>query len=191
MRDSEGDACHFAYGSRRSQVPNTHLGAPIDRSRQRADPRSSQPDASRGSPRAVVLRVREVPKFSLITKLLAKAENVAATVFDKLRFRIIVPQRADIIPTISYLCQNVLPYNYAIPRQSHNTLVDKEMLQAVLQKVPDAVPDEPVSAIKQPSNHHSGTTYKTVNFIVDFPVRVPERRLEVLRWPSATPCSCW
>jgi uncharacterized protein (TIGR04552 family) len=119
----------------------------------------------------------EKSRSSLITKLLAKAENVAATVFDKLRFRIIVPERDDIVPTIRYLCQHVLPYNYAIPRQSHNTLVDKSMLEHVVQQSSQVSNQDAVTAIKQPANHHSGTTYRTVNFIVDFPVRVPESAL--------------
>lgn len=40
-------------------------------------------------------------RSSVITKLLAKAENVAATVFDKLRYRIVVAHHGDLVPAPS------------------------------------------------------------------------------------------
>ena len=42
---------------------------------------------------------------SVITKLLAKRENIAATIFDKLRFRIITEDQSAIFPALVWLTQ--------------------------------------------------------------------------------------
>src|SRR5215468_4995144 len=47
---------------------------------------------------------------SLITKLLAKRENVAAQVYDKTRFRIVTPTCADILPVLYFLTQRLFPF---------------------------------------------------------------------------------
>ena len=59
----------------------THLGASAQRTGQRANPCGGQPNATR-PPRAIVLRLGKSRSSSYKTP--AKAENVAATVFDKL-----------------------------------------------------------------------------------------------------------
>ena len=60
---------------------------------------------------------------SIITKLLAKKENTAATIFDKLRFRIVTEKVEHVIPAIVWLTQNLFPFYYGIPGQIHNNLV--------------------------------------------------------------------
>ncbi|HEY3586862.1 MAG TPA: TIGR04552 family protein, partial [Myxococcaceae bacterium] len=60
---------------------------------------------------------------SLITKLLAKRENVAAQVYDKTRFRIVTPTRADILPVLYFLTQRLFPFNFLVPGQTENTLL--------------------------------------------------------------------
>ena len=59
---------------------------------------------------------------SIITKLLAKSENIAATVFDKLRYRIVTQRPQDILPTLVWMSHNLFPFNYVIPGESHNNL---------------------------------------------------------------------
>ena len=59
---------------------------------------------------------------STIAKLLAKKEDVASTVFDKLRFRIITNHVDDILPLMIWLQRYAFPYNFVIPGQSHNNL---------------------------------------------------------------------
>ena len=112
---------------------------------------------------------------SIITKLIAKKENTAVTIFDKLRFRIVTEEPDQIVPAISWLTHNLFPFNYVIPGQSHNNLVEmseiferpeylglEEMLQGG-DEGDDINPEE---------NPFSGQDYRMVNFIVDFPVRV-------------------
>lgn len=114
---------------------------------------------------------------SVITKLIAKKENTAATIFDKLRFRIVTEDKEHVLPAIHWLTQNLFPFNYVIPGQSHNNLVNlakvlqrpeyrglAETLQGGLE-ADDAVPNPE-------ENPFSGGSYRMVNFIVDFPVRV-------------------
>jgi len=110
---------------------------------------------------------------SVITKLLAKKENIAATVFDKLRFRIVTEDRQGILPAISWLTQNLFPYNYAIPGQSHNNLIPfYKMLEGIkhaeLSSNGIVSEAEPYNEL----NMYTSSDYKNINFIVDFPVRM-------------------
>ncbi|MFT4622178.1 MAG: hypothetical protein ACI8PZ_000834 [Myxococcota bacterium] len=114
-------------------------------------------------------------RSSVITKLLAKAENIAATIFDKLRFRIVVDSPADLAPTLAYMTRHMFPFNYVIPAQSHNNLLDPATLLAAL----DELERDATQALRVPESHDvgknefSGTSYRMINFIVDYPVRVP------------------
>ncbi len=115
---------------------------------------------------------------SIITKLLAKKENIAATVFDKLRFRIITEQKEDILPSLIWLTRELFPFNYVIPKQSHNSLLsfqdmlDVELL-AELRKIliSNGIDEEDAQADEQ-KNSFSGKSYRIINFIVDVPVRI-------------------
>lgn len=108
---------------------------------------------------------------SVITKLLAKKENTAATVFDKLRFRLVTESHEHILPALQWLTRELFPFNYVIPGQSHNNLVNYEEAVEALRdansQAPDAEPTEPDA-----KNPFSGGSYRMINFIVDFPVRV-------------------
>lgn len=116
-------------------------------------------------------------RSSVITKLLAKQESVAATVFDKLRFRIVVPRREDLAPTLGFLTRNVVPYNYTIPQQSLNTLLSSEDLMEGLTEQESAVLRSGPDILQGSPNNFSGASYRSINFIVDFPVRIPEPSL--------------
>ncbi len=114
---------------------------------------------------------------SIITKLLAKKENVAATIFDKLRFRIVTEDQDHILPAIAWLTRNLFPFNYVIPGQSHNNLIH---LPAALRGLglPFGVADlqgpVPAEGLQAEDNPFSGGSYRIVNFIVDFPVRIDD-----------------
>lgn len=116
-------------------------------------------------------------RSSVITKLIAKKENVAATIFDRLRFRVVVESPDDLVPTLAWMTRNLFPFNYVIPGQSHNNLLDPAEL---LRWLP---PDhEPLQELEGEApledggkNEFSGRTYRMINFIVDFPVRLPDR----------------
>src|SRR5436305_11588736 len=64
------------------------------------------------------------PRDSQITKLLAKRSTLAANIYDKLRFRLIVPQREDLVPMLATLTRQLIPFNYVVPGESVNQLVD-------------------------------------------------------------------
>jgi uncharacterized protein (TIGR04552 family) len=114
---------------------------------------------------------------SVITKLIAKKETIAATIFDKLRFRIVTGNKDQILPAICWLTRNVFPFNYVIPGQSHNNLFTLhamtrsdprlEQLYGLLQ-TQNGNGDELIPE----SNPFSGSSYEMINFIVDFPVRI-------------------
>ena len=111
---------------------------------------------------------------SVITKLIAKKENTAATIFDKLRFRIVTEQPEDVVPAISWLTRNLFPFNYVIPGQSHNNLVH---FREVLRQASVAALGPEVAELDEEEgggevNPFSGRSYRMVNFIVDLPVRV-------------------
>ncbi len=115
---------------------------------------------------------------SIITKLIAKKENTAATIFDKLRFRIVTEEHRHILPAVSWLTKHLFPFNYVIPGQSHNNLVHMghvlqedryDSIRTLLQGTLDS--DEQLTAEDNP---FSGGSYRMINFIVDFPVRVDD-----------------
>lgn len=114
---------------------------------------------------------------SVITKLLAKRENTAATVFDKLRFRLVTESHAHILPALRWLTRELFPFNYVIPGQSHNNLLDlddalrKVDLEALTLEWQNPTPAPPAGA-DAAKNPFSGGSYRMINFIVDFPVRV-------------------
>ncbi|MBN2798278.1 MAG: TIGR04552 family protein [Deltaproteobacteria bacterium] len=119
-------------------------------------------------------------RTSVITKLLVKRENIAATVFDKLRFRIVVEEQTDLIPATQWLVNNLFPFNYVIPGQSHNNLIRPEDLVRFLHD-PDMaqvdVPQHLPGHTESGKNEFSGATYRAFNFIVDFPIRIPDSYL--------------
>ncbi len=117
---------------------------------------------------------------SLVTKLLAKKESVAAQVFDRVRYRL-VTERADQIPSVVlHLTRHLFPFNYAVPGQVQNSLFRFSDLLAAhprgaelaaeLQVPLEAEPADPA----EPSNHFSGKDFRALNFVADVPVRIDE-----------------
>jgi len=105
------------------------------------------------------------PHDSQITKLLAKRSTIAANIYDKLRFRLIVPTRDDLVPMSATLTRQLIPFNYVGPGESINQLID---LQQVLQDRPEAGP----TPADYRYNEFSGPEYRIVNFVADLPLRV-------------------
>ncbi|HEY5927026.1 MAG TPA: TIGR04552 family protein [Kofleriaceae bacterium] len=105
------------------------------------------------------------PRDSQITKLLAKKSTLAASIYDKLRFRLIVPHHTDIIPMLATLARQLIPFNYVVPGESVNQLIDlKEVLAA-----DEMIGHEP---IEMPFNEFSGPEYRIINFVADLPLRL-------------------
>ena len=105
------------------------------------------------------------PLDSQITKLLAKRSTLAASIYDKLRFRLIVPQHQDIVPMLATLTRQLVPFNYVVPGESVNQLVDLKKL--VGSRAPTAVPYSEL-----PFNEFSGPEYRIINFVADLPLRI-------------------
>jgi uncharacterized protein (TIGR04552 family) len=110
-------------------------------------------------------------KDSLVTKLLVKRETSAARVFDRLRFRVVVTNGDDILPTLHVMLRRFIPFNYVVPGQTVNNLVDMRALRRRIGRVRDvvAVPRQAPQAI---ANEFSSRGYQVLNFIADLPVRV-------------------
>ena len=114
------------------------------------------------------------PHDSQITKLLAKRSTIAANIYDKLRFRLIVPSPDDLVPMLATLTRQLIPFNYIVPGESMNQLVD---LHQVLQ---DRL--EPSPPAESRYNEFSGPEYRIINFVADLPLRV-ERLLSRAELP--------
>jgi uncharacterized protein (TIGR04552 family) len=116
------------------------------------------------------------PRDSVITKLLAKRSTLAANIYDKLRFRLIVPQREDLLPILTLLMRQLIPFNYVVPGESVNQLID---LGAILESRPrlhelseDLQADADGVRRPLPLNEFSGPEYRIINFVADIPLRL-------------------
>lgn len=99
---------------------------------------------------------------SQITKLLAKRSTVAANIYDKIRFRLIVPNESDIVPMLATLTRQLVPFNYVVPGESVNQLIELDTLQAASAQASNS----------KPHNEFSGRDYRIINFVADLPLRV-------------------
>lgn len=119
---------------------------------------------------------------SLYTKLLSKTETIAAQIYDKLRFRVVTRTTDDVLPVLNYLSRRLFPYNYVIPSESKNTLIDPRAVAA----------EHPAFAahLRNPQSHgrmaglsdlvdnkFSAKSYRVIHFVVDLPVRLPREVL--------------
>jgi len=108
-------------------------------------------------------------KESQVTKLLLKKETNAARVFDRLRFRLIVQSPDDLVPTLRIMLHRCIPFNYVVPDQTVNTLIDLASLKAHT----SASFDTDANARPQSGpNEFSGKGFHVLNFVADLPVRV-------------------
>jgi uncharacterized protein (TIGR04552 family) len=119
-------------------------------------------------------------RSSLVTKLLAKKESVAAQVFDRVRYRIVTETTDQIAPVVHHLARHLFPFNFAVPGQTQNSLVkfgevisrhpQGAVLATQLQLPPDLERKDP----SIPRNEFSGKGYRVLNFVVDLPVRIDD-----------------
>ncbi len=117
---------------------------------------------------------------STVTKLLAKKDLTAAVVYDRTRFRIIVKDREDVIPTLYFLTQRLIPFNFVVPAQTENSLIRfKELVgrypnfkKYAGQLHLDLDYEERELKKRKHRNAFSGATYQVLNFVADVPVRL-------------------
>ena len=67
-------------------------------------------------------------RLSVITKLLSKRENVAAPIFDRHRYRVVVRDSQALVSVVLALAHELFPFNYVVPGQTQNTLIPIESL---------------------------------------------------------------
>ena len=106
------------------------------------------------------------PRDSQITKLLAKRSTLAANIYDKLRFRLIVPAPEDLVPMIATLTRQLIPFNYVVPGESVNQLLDLQQISQERIGSLGPIPSE------NPYNEFSGPEYRIINFVADLPLRM-------------------
>jgi uncharacterized protein (TIGR04552 family) len=121
----------------------------------------------------------EKTKDSLITKLMSKRETIAAQIFDKIRFRIIVKEKTDVLNLIRIMTKTFLPFNYIIPGESINNLVKFESFVKQEYKLK---PIYKYLQIKEPhkfslwpmktKNEFSSKKFKSTSFVFDLPIRL-------------------
>ena len=118
---------------------------------------------------------------SLMTKLLAKRSTLAANIYDKLRFRLIVKEREDLLPMVAVLTRRLIPFNYVVPGQSINHLVPLRDVIAttdVLKRFEADLMSDMQLERKQEQraarslNEFSGKDYRIINFVADLPVKL-------------------
>jgi uncharacterized protein (TIGR04552 family) len=116
---------------------------------------------------------------SLISKLIAKRSTLAASIYDKLRFRMIVRNGTDLLPIMAALHRRLIPFNYVVPGESVNHLIPVSELESgggspLDSRSPSdqALEKEQVKTAALPVNEFSAPNYKIINFVADLPLRV-------------------
>ncbi len=108
---------------------------------------------------------------SLITKLLAKKENIAADVYDRLRFRLVTQTEDELMSVLRELTARLVPFNYVIPGQSQNGIINLrkiiESSSTLSQYLADLLDLSHVAGDKGPGpqNEFSGPSYRVINFV--------------------------
>jgi uncharacterized protein (TIGR04552 family) len=112
------------------------------------------------------------PRDSQITKLLAKRSTLAANIYDKLRFRLIVATHDDLVPTLATLTRQLVPFNYVVPGESVNQLIDLHDMVTRRPRLAAEATDLPSDDSAAPLNEFSGPEYRIINFVADLPLRL-------------------
>jgi uncharacterized protein (TIGR04552 family) len=114
-------------------------------------------------------------EHSLLTKLISKPQVTAAQIFDKLRFRLTLCSRRDIVPVLQWLTRHLFPYNHVVAGETHNRILSEdEVFQALEDQLTEQLPSwkdltelDPV-----PFNPATSRLFNMVSFVVELPVRI-------------------
>ena len=122
-------------------------------------------------------------RHSLITKLLAKKETLAAQIYDRVRYRVVTDDRDHVLPVLIRLCDLLVPFNFVVPGQTQNTLICFRQLLRDWPSLRNMDPQLQVGLLddeQEPEhNEFSGDSYKVLNFVAELPVRLPERAVDL------------
>ena len=111
-------------------------------------------------------------KESLVTKVLSKREGTAAQVFDRIRFRIIVSHKKQLLPVLFHLKRHLFPFPCVIPGESSNNIDPfQDLVREAFGLQVEGSEAMPASIR---SNEFSHRDYKVIHFIADIPVRVQD-----------------
>ena len=117
---------------------------------------------------------------SILTKLLARRDSLAAEVHDKLRFRIVTENLSDCFGALAFLSTHLFPFNYVVPGASRNDLIDfqrtlesDDTLRALVRFLQLPI-DFEEKLERARTNVFSAAGFKMINFVVDIPVRVDD-----------------
>lgn len=114
-------------------------------------------------------------EHSLLTKLISKPQVTAAQIFDKLRFRLTLCSRHDIVPVLQWLTRHLFPYNHVVAGETHNRILSEdEVFRALEAQLTEQLPSwkdltelDPV-----PFNPATSRLFNMVSFVVELPVRI-------------------
>ena len=119
-------------------------------------------------------------RSSLVTKLIAKKDSVAAQIFDRVRYRVVTESADQLAPIVHHLFHHLAPFNFVVPGQTQNSLVRfgdllrrhprGAELSRQLQLPADLEQRDPPAG----KNEFSGKGFRTLNFVVDLPLRVDD-----------------
>jgi uncharacterized protein (TIGR04552 family) len=126
---------------------------------------------------------------SVVTKLLAKKSNIAANVYDKLRFRLMTRDREQLPAILTELLHRLVPFNYVIPGESVNGILPFRSLvegASMFARHADQL-QEPLESDERHGleNEFSGPSYRVINFVADLPVRIDEHLCRIPEGGSA------
>ncbi len=122
---------------------------------------------------------------SLITKLLSKKETLAAQIYDKVRFRIVTASPSDVLPVLHHLANHLFPFNFVVPGQTQNNLVDFRKVVEGTPELRALIPQLELDLGHERRedrerrragevNAFSARGYRVLNFVVDIPVRLDD-----------------
>ncbi len=126
-------------------------------------------------------------RTSLVSKLLLKAETLAAKIYDRTRFRVVVDRREDVLPVLQGLTQRLFPFHLIVPGQTENSLIDfRDVCDTTAAWAPflgdlqfgvdfSHAPARKREHALARHNEVSGSTYKMLKFVVDLPLRIDDR----------------
>jgi len=118
---------------------------------------------------------------SIYSKLLGKRDTQSTLIFDKLRFRFVTERLEDLPSLLLALTQELLPFNYVVPGQTHNSLMDVYRMLVRAGNVATLNAEEDPLALNEPRvtdlsadrrNEFSGQNYRVINFVADVPLRI-------------------
>jgi uncharacterized protein (TIGR04552 family) len=114
-------------------------------------------------------------KSSILTKLLCRSDSLAAEVHDRIRFRIITEDLTNLFEVLVFLTRYLFPFNYVLPGESRNDLLDLQATLAVdpyLSNLSQYM--QKLNSQNEVTNPYSAKGFKMINFVVDMPVRVDD-----------------